>query len=125
MKQSASSLGISRHDVPATPIVGEHLQFCGGNFVNDTASNAAVNSTCCTAGMEHKLSTKCRVDYESSLRQSTTQLRRLFTAETQKFDDFFNRLLENGEKVDWGFGRSGSVLTSSRLETLKLIGYST
>ncbi|CAH1245041.1 GPC6 [Branchiostoma lanceolatum] len=53
--------------------------------------------TCCTQEMEEKLALQSHVDFEKLVSEKTTFLRSTFISRTEKFDAFFQELLDNAE----------------------------
>ncbi|GFX72184.1 hypothetical protein TNCV_1954601 [Trichonephila clavipes] len=54
---------------------GDHLRICDRGM------------TCCTTDMEHKLSTHSRAEFDRLLRDTIGQVRTIFAAQAQRFDD--------------------------------------
>eukprot|EP00058_Branchiostoma_floridae_P007786 XP_002593274.1 hypothetical protein BRAFLDRAFT_59323 [Branchiostoma floridae] len=56
-----------------------------------------VGQTCCTEEMEEKLALQSHVDFEKLVSEKTAFLRSTFISKTEKFDAFFQELLDNAE----------------------------
>ncbi|GFS47929.1 glypican-6 [Trichonephila inaurata madagascariensis] len=54
--------------------------------------------TCCTTDMEHKLSTHSRAEFDRLLRDTIGQVRTIFAAQAQRFDEYFKELLKTSKK---------------------------
>lgn len=86
VKSAYSERGFDYNEVPLTAISGDQLRICERGL------------TCCTPNMEHKLSTHCRAEFDHLLRETVGQVRTVFTAQNQRFDEFFKELLRTSKK---------------------------
>ncbi|XP_033099790.1 glypican-6-like [Anneissia japonica] len=78
--------GFSLKDVPTTALQGEHKGTCGAGF------------SCCTTGMEQRLTESCGEEFESNLYEASFLVRDSYVSKAKKFDDYFVELLDNSEK---------------------------
>ncbi|XP_065773259.1 glypican-1 isoform X2 [Muntiacus reevesi] len=87
VRQIYGAKGFSLSDVPQAEISGEHLRICPQGY------------TCCTSEMEENLANRSRAELETALLEGSRALQATLAAQQRGFDDHFQRLLNDSERV--------------------------
>lgn len=84
--EAYKSRGFNEYDVPKNAVSGSELSIC------------AQDMTCCTRDMENKLSSQSHKEYEMLRHDTIQNIVNTFASRTNKFDEFFTKLLENSKQ---------------------------
>ncbi|CAL1544757.1 unnamed protein product [Lymnaea stagnalis] len=86
VKKAYTEKGLDENEVPIKAMPGSDLTICPHT------------ETCCTRGMEDKLTSLSRKEHSKQMDESLKLLKTTFASRTKKFDEFFTALLDKAKR---------------------------